>query len=342
MRKNGPQISLENDLKALLHIHNFGWLRATELGRLLWPEAAYSTKNAERWARKAIEKGLVIPRKLPNHNGTALVVSQPGADLLAEFGYEAKTGKDWGETKNGTWIAPKWWRHDLMANGLLTLLKSENLDVWPERQLRRENPNAEKLPDGLVANSDHSVVIWIEVESARKSGKAMDNMATYLIAASIGNAPVLSGMRPTAAVVAYQENALDERGFQLDHKTRTISGIERNASQDFSLQLIQLHMQGAGVREISLTTERIESEFISQQLAKIHFQSDDSGNTHACWQDKQIAYRHLTDTWRWEISTRPNNQYRLYEEDTVLDNGEAESEHECRRNIVHALFNLLP
>lgn len=73
---NRFETSYECSVIALNHIHNFGWLRAAELGRLLWPNSAYSQKYAERWARMAIENQIVIPRRLPGKAGTALVLSK--------------------------------------------------------------------------------------------------------------------------------------------------------------------------------------------------------------------------------------------------------------------------
>ena len=133
MKHQGLQRSAVIDIQGLTAIWDFGWLRPQELGRLMWPEATHQVKYAERIARKWCDKGLILSRKLPAHNGTALVLSESGARLLREsIGVAAQSGKDWGETRNGAWMAPRWWRHDLVANSLLSIMAARGHHVIPE------------------------------------------------------------------------------------------------------------------------------------------------------------------------------------------------------------------
>ena len=113
MKHQGLQRSAVIDIQGLTALWDFGWLRPQELGRLLWPEATHQVKYAERIARRWSEKGLVLSRKLPAHNGTAMVLSESGARLLREsIGVAVQSGKDWGETRNGAWMAPRWISRD--------------------------------------------------------------------------------------------------------------------------------------------------------------------------------------------------------------------------------------
>ena len=189
MKMNTLDKGAELDLRGLLWVWDFGWLRPRELGRLLWPNLGHATKNAERHCRKWESNGLIIRRELPNHNGTAIVLSSKGADLLYEHGIKAKTGKDIGSTrkkteeekkqdeikkkkeeeKNGNinedeskkkkgkksnedivWIPPATWKHDILSAGTLSILHENGHDIYPEMKLRRENPNIKKIPDGII------------------------------------------------------------------------------------------------------------------------------------------------------------------------------------------------
>lgn len=245
------EASYEYTILGLSHIHNFGWLRAPELGRLLWPHAKHSQKYGERWARMAIESQIVIPRKLPGKAGTALVLSKRGADLLLDFGVRsAKSNKDWGESEHGEWYVPRWWRHDLLSAGVLSLLVGAGFSILPERQIRRQNPGLQKYPDGLAYKSKDglSYCYWLEVESARKSGKSMTLMAANLVDVALGAAPTLSRVTPNRGLVALCKDAADERGYQLNHATRVKNAVYRQLGEhEVELDFLHLYKKGAGV-----------------------------------------------------------------------------------------------
>jgi hypothetical protein len=171
-------IGQQRDHEGLLLVHKFGWMRARELGRMLWPASARSAVNASELVGKWKRAGWVLVRPLPDHMGHALVLSAAGAAHLRASGYvDAATGKDWGETRAGDWVAPTTWRHELLTLGLLAHLHSAGWQVIPERQLRRENRPG-KFPDGLAVRG--ADVIWIEVENARKSGPHRNQMVEAL------------------------------------------------------------------------------------------------------------------------------------------------------------------
>lgn len=250
---NRFETSYECSVIALNHIHNFGWLRAAELGRLLWPNSAYSQKYAERWARMAIENQIVIPRRLPGKAGTALVLSKRGADLLLDFGVRgAKSNKDWGESEEGIWHVPRWWRHDLLSAGVLSLLASVGFTILPERQIRRQNPGLQKYPDGLAFKVQDGATYsyWLEVESARKTGKSMTLMAANLVDVASGASPTLSYLTPNRGLVALCKGAEDERGYQLNHATRVKNAVYRQLGEhEIELDFLYLNKKGVGVSD---------------------------------------------------------------------------------------------
>jgi len=177
----------EHAARALVHLSRFGWLRATELGRLLHPGQSHSRKYAEAHLRKLSQLQLVIARQLPGAGaGRAYVLSSRGASLLNDWRGEIAytTGKDWGSMVGGVWSPPASWRHDLIATGVLSFLSEHGFDVYPESYLRRIEPDASKHPDGLIANRQKGFSMWLEVENARKSGRNIDRLVVALAKAS--------------------------------------------------------------------------------------------------------------------------------------------------------------
>jgi len=254
----------EHAARALTYISYFTWLRATELGRLLHPGQSHSRKYAEAHLRKLAKLQLVIPRQLPGVGaGRAYVLSSRGARQLNDWsgnnGYSS--GKDWGSTKNGIWMPPISWRHDLIATGVLSLMAERGFDIYPEAYLRRIEPEANKHPDGLIANREQGFSMWLEVENARKSGRNIDQLVVALAKASRGtpltafdvvqDAPIKLGL------VAIDPEARDERGFRLNHLHRIETTLLRTGLKaPLSLAIAWVTMKGVGVSAIRLEVKR--------------------------------------------------------------------------------------
>lgn len=248
----------EHAARALLEISRFGWLRATELGRLLHPGQQHSRKYAEAHLRKLSRLQLVIPRQLPGVGaGRAYVLSSRGARQLNNWRGEHvySTGKDWGSTTGEIWSPPASWRHDLIATGVLSILAERGLEVYPECYLRRIEPDAEKHPDGLIANRTKGFSMWLEVENARKSGRNIDKLVEALAKASratpvsyfdvVQDAPVKLGL------VAIDANARDERGFRLNHLHRIESTLQKiGLLSPLPLAIAWITLKGVGVESI--------------------------------------------------------------------------------------------
>lgn len=250
----------DNDLWGLEWIYRFVWLRSLELGRLMWPDDTYARTRTDRVIRGWRARGLVIERQLPNGAGRAITLAEAGARLLRdEKNIDVRSGKDWGETKDGKWVPKHSWQHDLIAAGVLTLLYEKDYDILPEPMLHRENPGLQKFPDGLVYKDD--LVVWLEIEQARKTGPHMQNLATALYAAATGQAPQISGKRVTTALLTYVEGANDERGYRLDHHHRVIKALRKTASKCFELHMGKCTLAGCGVADLEIDLLTIEPEF---------------------------------------------------------------------------------
>ncbi|MBF6618279.1 MAG: hypothetical protein ITG07_16320 [Candidimonas sp.] len=261
MTTKNPRLDMgEHAARALLHINQFGWLRATELGRLLHPCQPHSRKYAEAHLRKLNELRLVIPRQLPGASaGKAYVLSSRGASQLNDWrGEQAySTGKDWGSTASGIWLPPASWRHDLIATGVLALLAESGLDVYPESYLRRIEPDARKHPDGLVADRENGFSMWLEVENARKSGRNIEQLVEAVALASrktpITAFDVVQDVPIKMGLVAINAEARDERGYRLNHLHRIASALrKRRLAKPLPLYVAWLTMRGVGVHSLVL------------------------------------------------------------------------------------------
>ena len=168
-----PRLDASEHAATALHfIARFGWLRATELGRFVYPNDKHGRKYAEKLLRKLVQLRYVLPRKLPGVGaGTAYVVATRGASWLnanvvgsnernahlQEDDY-FRDGTNWGRTnKDGIWSPPLSWEHDLLSTGVLSLFWQQGaVDVVSERELLRMVPNVKdnKHADGLAVTKD--------------------------------------------------------------------------------------------------------------------------------------------------------------------------------------------
>ena len=259
----------ENDFVGLRWLHQFGWLRTTELGPLIWPTNATARHQADRLVRSWLERELVLVRMLPEGAGRALVLAIRGVRMLAEHGYVATSGKDVGETSGHEWRPPTTWRHDLLAAGVLVDLHKRGWEVFPEAHVRRHSSKNTKLPDGLARKG--ADVIWLEVESARKTGPSMRHLANALCVVASGGAATLIGMKPTLAMVAYRADAKDERGHSLSHRNRVRAAVAAEAKSAVELIWAECHVKGtAGVNAATYKEDRVESDLSSAILKRLN------------------------------------------------------------------------
>lgn len=253
---NGLKQQRINDLKGLRAVHQCGYLRAAELGRLVWPEQAASRKSAEHLIRSWLARRLVIARELPQRHGRVVVLAAAGVRLLAEDGISAASGKDIGQRpgQHLDWEPPATWRHDLMALGVLSHLKARGWSVMPEPEVRRHAIGMAKLPDGM-ARDPLGRWWWLEVENTRKSGPAMRLLADAVIATSEEQV-VIAGMRPVGTLLAFTDS-VSELGHHIDHKARVIAAVEAKAKNPVQVMFASMVTRGFGVESIALEPETI-------------------------------------------------------------------------------------
>jgi hypothetical protein len=261
---DGFLVGQENDLEGLHWLAKFGFLRAKDVGVLLWGQEENSFKYGQRICRKWIDKGYVLKRELPSKAGGAFVLAAGGVKFLSENGIHSKTGKDWGSIKNGEWSPPTEWKHHVIANSFLCYLKSRSLSIVTENELRKNGATG-KLPDGIYFIGEHA--FWIEVENHRKSGSKMEAMCKKII--ELGTTTTKYKGKNLFPVVVYPENSVDERGYAINHKERIISAIKSISKKDLALKFVCVKLIGLTVHSHQEDNIFIESDRLSVELKRL-------------------------------------------------------------------------
>lgn len=261
-------VSSELAAEALRTIALYGWLRATELGRLIYGNDIHCRKYSEKLIRKLMKLRMLIARPLPGrHAGTAYVLSRRGAEQLNEWSSEPSysSGKDWGYVDEVGWHPPKSWKHDLLAVGVLSHMKtlSNNVEVMNERLLRSREPEARKHPDGITVLRERGFSVWLEVEHTRKSGRNLIQLVEAVVLASrkkpmhvydgLHDAPISLGC------IAIDANATDERGYKLNHWSRIETAIlKRRIQGPVQLLIAWMKLKGVGVESVEFELKTVE------------------------------------------------------------------------------------
>ena len=272
-----PRLDASEHAAAALHfIARFGWLRAVELGRFVYPNDKHGRKYAEKLLRKLVQLRYVLPRKLPGVGaGSAYVVAARGAAWLNAnvVGSNARNahleeddyfrdGTNWGRTnKDGIWSPPLSWEHDLLATGVLSLFWQQGaVDVVSERELLRMVPNASKHADGLAVTKDQHgqlQTVWLEVERSRKSGENLDAMLKAIVAAQRGT-PVTDypGLPPVKhGMIAVPQACQDERGYSLNHQQRILNRLAKiGVKSDTHINFVLMQLKHVTVESIRFAT----------------------------------------------------------------------------------------
>jgi hypothetical protein len=321
------------DCSGLHWIARFGWLRMLELGSLLWPEPgdrsgelhdeARATlaqrKAAAKLAARWKAKRWVLYRQLPRNAGTALVLTAAGARFLRDkLGVAARAGDSWGRTVDGSWRPPNSWEHELLATLLLTQFIEPGREIKTEREIRTENPGLRKYPDGLIRlfsdgkdGQTKESVIWVEVESAEKSGAKMLALARALTLVSRHTAPTLSGWQPRQSMVAFRADLVDLANRPINHRHRIKMALQRHIGADIPVYFVELNLRNSAYHLTSITTksETVQaltlghdeahsgrSAFHSNERNEfVNYSVDREGQV---WTLKVYA---IYDRWRYEI-----------------------------------------
>ena len=255
----------DNDIDALKFIHQYGWLRPQELGHLMWPNMtrdgyAHTCRAAQSW----LKRGLILARLLPDGAGRAFVLAAKGVQMLKDAGHVASSGKDIGKMVNSRWTPPANWKHDLLATGVLVRFSASGWTVYPEATIRRQGASLGKIPDGLLVKGKE--VFWLEVEQARKSGKLILELGTALSRVASGQMIEVCGHRPNHAAVAYIAEAQDERSYQLDHKRRVSTAIQKVSRQDTEITWLACSTKRSGLDAFTALVELVAADAATKVL----------------------------------------------------------------------------
>lgn len=174
--KNTRQTALDNEFKVLMAVRRFGHLRASEVGRAVWPHSRELTARAmaDLTLKRMVAKSLLL--KKPNsYGGASFLLSPAGcrhlrdADVSATEGYKLSPA------------GPQFFHRTLGTNYLLDKQQA-GFEVYGEYALLKGYAPVDleylrkkhgKLPDGLVvyapeqAGTVGGVLLadWVEVES---------------------------------------------------------------------------------------------------------------------------------------------------------------------------------
>lgn len=232
------------------------------------PHTATSLEAGARLARSLISRRLVLARRLPVGAGQVLVLATAGVRLLAEHGICAVSGKSIGQASGQHWTPSMAWKHDVLAHAVLCELFRRGYEVLPEAEIRHRAGNIAKLPDGLARAPDGTWA-WLEVESARKTGRHMHRLANAIAAVSAGQVEIC-GVRPTRCLVAYASSSFDERGHRLNHRERISRAIAATACSDVQLTFAECTRKGAaGVGTIRLIETTVAADRASAILKRL-------------------------------------------------------------------------
>lgn len=300
----------QNDIDGLQLVHRFGWLRGLELGKIMWPYNSSARHQADRLIRSWLERGLVISRELPLGAGRAVVLAAGGVRLLADFGIQSSSGKDIGQIVDKKWQPPASWKHDLIATGVQAELTKAGYYTIPEYDIRRRaGTSLIKIPDGILINEEKEQVVWLEVEYARKTGKAMKELAEALVAVATQESKTILGYKPTHALVAFAQESQDERGYKLNHQDRVRTAVAEAAKEDVQINWASCEISGAaGVKNITLTSEKITAN----RAAKVRRVLDSSG-----WREEDdylrsnygnyqaYIWEYDDEKWSWMLEGHP-------------------------------------
>ena len=325
-------------LTALHWISRFGWLRALELGTLLWPahgsppgrviedDARLNTqrKLAHKLIVRLRRSRLIITRTLPRNAGDALVLSAAGAKYLnRHLGTAARPGDKWGRITDGQWAPPTSWEHELIATLVLLDFASRGLEIRTEHEIRARHVGLRKYPDGLAIHSAEApngakteVGLWIEVESSDKSGAKMLNLAKSLGDVARGAASPFGEFAATVPVVVFRSDMVDLSGRPINHERRIRSALQKYIGADLDLYFARVDFKNS-----SYHVRSIEFDLDAKILAldpddpkanvSASFAVDRDGNFIKTSLDSKgrswtLKVYRFHDRLRWEIWTKPD------------------------------------
>ena len=308
----------ETEVRALQLIHEHKWLRPTELGILLFNR--HTRKYASKLLTKLRKDRLIIERQLPERQGKALLLGKNGAALLRENGILAKSGKDWGTLTDKEFRPSLTYKHDLLVAATAAALVDE-YDIETERNLEAYLCGAipTKVPDGLLVRwDDRESYVWLEVESARKTGRQytkkgyqpqaghFQKLINALIDAARGTTWGVVGreFRIKGACVAYDINAKNELGHKIDHRGRIERAIKAQIASDIEIMFVGLELSPTlVVTAVHRETVLLHSDKQQRLLNELCWHKDPTGAETARERRYRLSVQ-FVDGWRYQIDNK--------------------------------------
>ncbi|MDP3087052.1 MAG: hypothetical protein Q8M99_02500 [Methylotenera sp.] len=281
------QIGLDQELKCLILVGRFGWLRLQEIALFLWfdKDRAHSYQYAQNLVKKLIDKDLVFIQKLPCHAGTAVVLKEKGAKIVRENGFpkvkrailkiHSIMPMDGDDYDLETWIPPACWKHDLYSHGLCVLFANDenihsrgyNPKFWTEVELRRLGGSSNRklfnfldevrYPDLIVEGEIET--LGFEIEKSRKNGELnTNNMILNLIQTNKINGVAMhsfGGVQPDKIAFAINPDECEitksGKRKKINHELNVISAALAKMSQlgvnKIELIIFRMHIKNYGV-----------------------------------------------------------------------------------------------
>jgi len=316
-------VSAKNDRDGLEAIYKFGWLRAREIGNVLWANNPTRHIAGARIARKWLKNGLVISRTLPWGHGPAFILTKAGADfLINEFGIHATSGKKIGNHIKGQtascWRPTPSWQHDLIANSFLSLCMGNGKSVLTELELSRKFHKATKIPDGLFEYSyENGNKEWVAIEVERAGKFSIDRrkLIESILQAQVKGGIEFGNILVKNIYLVYRDPLLvDENGENPpDHFEGLKKALEGclNPTQKIKLVGLPVLLKGGAVIEIREPIVKkvgYTLDEMTKRLARPNQWRNFNDSMRGYWEDAKdrspyyLKIKQIPDTKNWEIA----------------------------------------
>lgn len=200
LTRAGSAVALDNEMRVLTAVRNFGHLRRQEIAMACWPKTSFgsSKEMANRTVRRLLEQGSLIERA-NSLGGHSLILGAKGVsrlismDVSAQSGYELSfDGPQFFHRTLGTCYLLEKAKHDHEVYGEYAILKG-----WSPISRDYVRHRYGKVPDGLImysaeamgiqAEEDLMLADWVEVESAFKSYEEVKKALSILLKSPLLN-----------------------------------------------------------------------------------------------------------------------------------------------------------
>jgi hypothetical protein len=184
--EDGRIIAAKNEVLTLAMLDRFGWLKTSQIGRLVWRSGTEDGQRrmAQKTLKRLREKHEILTKMAPD--GAAIhALALGGARKLREHGLETIAHKD-------AMRSMVHYEHRTKANEILIQTLLSGRKGWTEHEIQRcEAPIKAlrgKVPDALLDYTHKApslsveaeqVLAWVEVENAYKPNKELNKVIQF-------------------------------------------------------------------------------------------------------------------------------------------------------------------